>query len=34
MAASVLILVGAEIARRVAERRLLGEEPAQPVPAP
>jgi spermidine/putrescine transport system permease protein len=30
MAASVLILVGAEIARRVAERRLLGEEPARP----
>ncbi|MGH3013344.1 MAG: ABC transporter permease [Gaiellaceae bacterium] len=34
MAASVLILVGAEIARRVAERRLLGEEPAQTGPAP
>jgi spermidine/putrescine transport system permease protein len=28
MAASVLILVGAEIARRVAERRLLGEQAA------
>jgi spermidine/putrescine transport system permease protein len=34
MAASALILVGAEIARRVAERRLLGEEPAPTVPAP
>ena len=32
MAASVLILVGAEIARRVAERRLLGEQAAEPVP--
>ncbi len=34
MAASVLILVGAEIARRVAERKLLGEQAAPAVPAP
>ena len=33
MAASALVLVGAEVARRVAERRLLGEEAAQPLPA-
>jgi spermidine/putrescine transport system permease protein len=32
MAASVLVLVGAEIARRVAERKLLGEQAAQPLP--
>ena len=32
MAASVLILVGAEIARRVAERRRLGEQAPEPVP--
>lgn len=32
MAASVLVLVGAEIARRVAERKLLGEQAAQPAP--
>lgn len=32
MAASVLVLVGAEIARRVAERKLLGEQTAQPTP--
>ncbi|HWM14756.1 MAG TPA: ABC transporter permease [Gaiellaceae bacterium] len=32
MAASVLVLVGAEIARRVAERKLLGEQAAQPSP--
>ena len=32
MAASVLLLVGAEIARRVAERKLVGEQAAQPAP--
>jgi len=32
MAASVLVLVGAELARRVAERRLLGEQTGQPAP--
>lgn len=32
MAASVLILVGAEVARRVAERKLLGEQAAQGAP--
>jgi len=32
MAASVLVLVGAEIVRRVAERKLLGEQAAQPLP--
>lgn len=32
MAASVLVLVGAEIVRRVAERKLLGEQAAQPSP--
>ena len=34
MLVSALILIGAEVARRVAERRLLGEEPAPTVPAP
>jgi spermidine/putrescine transport system permease protein len=34
MLVSALILIGAEVARRVAERRLLGEEPAPAVPAP
>jgi spermidine/putrescine transport system permease protein len=34
MLVSALVLIGAEVARRVAERKLLGEEPAPAVPAP